>query len=179
MRTLITLAMLASTLAACSTPSPVSQQANHTVGLMAELNKSIDAFNQQQAALAGISLTAIRDQEAQVAQAASQALIADAIGRASHDRASREVQEALTAVADAFASAANRETDGDGRWLLRPAPTSGSNTVLAQKAVASMATDLTDAARLAELRSYLMTVRAGVQQNKDKIKAIEPVQELP
>jgi hypothetical protein len=179
MKSVISSALTVLMLVGCANPPAANQQINHTVGLISELNKSLADFKKQQDALGRIGLDSLNDQEQRVALSNRRAAIAETIREAAGDAGSRDVQDALTAVADAFATAAREEAlttrNVNARLseLLKPLPSTTQKTLDAQKAVAAIGIELTPKERVNAARDYFNTVKKGVSENKEKIQDAE------
>lgn len=179
MKSVISSAFAVLVLAGCANPPAANQQISHTVGLISELNKSLADFKKQQDALGRIGLDSLNDQEQRVALSNRRAAIAETIREAAGDTGSRDVQDALTAVADAFTTAAREEAlttrNVNARLseLLKPLPSTTQKTSDAQKAVAVIGIELTPKERVEAARNYFNTVKKGVSENKEKIRDAE------
>lgn len=179
MKTIFPCLVLASAVAACATPQVAMDQAKNTVGLMAGLSDSIDDFNAIQNATAKISLDSIADQEREVSNALGFVLLTETKRSVAGNTASRDTQEALAAMADAFATKAKLEAgrehnlQSDLASLLKPLPVTKGKMLVAQKAVAEMGTELSPTVRAGEFQAFYATVKQGVADNKKKIKEAE------
>lgn len=179
MKSAITTVLGLLALTGCANPPAANQQIAHTVGLISELNKSLADFRKQQDALGRIGLDSLTDQEQRIALSNRRAAIAETVRGAAGDASSREIQDAVTSVADAFADAAQEEAlssksiDVRLSELLKPLPSTTQKTLDSQKAVAVIGSELTSEERRDAARSYFETVKKGVTDNKEKIEAAE------
>jgi hypothetical protein len=163
-------------LAACSTPPVVLEQANHTAGLVAQLELELKEFNRVQDMAAQARLRSIEQQESTLALVAGQGQIADAARTANSDLGPAKLQARLAAVATATAQAdlgtisAAKRLDAELASLLKPLPSSTDKLDATQKAIAKMAVELNAAERIAETKAFVKAVKESVDANKKKIE---------
>lgn len=179
MRSVISSTLAVLVLSGCANPPAANQQISHTVGLISELNKSLADFKKQQDALGRIGLDSLSDQELHIALSNQRAAVAEIVRAAAGDTSSREIQDALTSVADAFAIEARekalttKNVNVRLSELLKPLPSTTQKTLDAQKAVAAIGIELTPEERRDAARKYFDTVKKGVTENKAKINDAE------
>jgi hypothetical protein len=163
------------TLAGCSTPKPVMDEANFGVGLLAQLELSLTEFRrvevnslharqasllEQQHALRVIDREKQSDMRARIAAG---------------DKWSGALIEQLVANTDAIpaeqtwyaVAAAKSETDISA--LLVPIPSTRSSTSAAQQSLSEMGQELSWSVRRAELQALASAVKKNVDENKVKI----------
>jgi hypothetical protein len=175
----LVLACTALALAACSTPSVVLEQANHTAGLAAQLEIELKEFNRVQDVAAQARLRSIARQEANIQLVAGQGRIAEAARTANGDTGVAKLQSrllavtAVTADVDVEAAATAKRLDAELGTLLKPLPSSTEKLVAAQKAVARMSVQLSNSERVAEAKAFVKTVRESVEANKKKVEEAE------
>ena len=177
MRILLMVAALA--LCGCSTPKPAMEQANHGVGLIAQLESSLTEFRRveknsldaraesllaQRKAIAFIDREKQRDLQARVAAG---------------DKLSATLIDNLVANTEGLALSQAEYTDSNARneaevaALLAPIPNTRSATATAQARLAEMGEELGWDIRRSELQAFIKAVKDSVEDGKKKIEEAE------
>ncbi|SFF56728.1 hypothetical protein SAMN05518865_101585 [Duganella sp. CF458] len=166
-------------LCGCSTPKPVMEQANHGVGLIAQLESSLTEFRRvernsmkaradsllaQRKAIAFVDREKQRDLQARVAAG---------------DKLSVTLIDNLVANAEGLALSQAEYSDTNARneaavaALLAPVPDTRSGTAAAQARLAEMGEELGWDIRRSELQAFIKAVKDSVEEGKKKIEEAE------
>jgi len=179
MKTPLVFAAIAALLAACSTPQVAMDQANHTVGLVTQLELEMREFDRIQKVAATARLKSIAVQEQDNAFVLGQARIDEKVRRAMGDTETTEAESKFSIVAQAIADddtqlkTAIASVDAELSALLKPLPSTADNSSAAQKALADMGAELSPTIRFSELQSFYKTVKESVDANRQKIRDAE------
>jgi hypothetical protein len=163
-------------LAACSTPQPVLNQANHTAGLISEYEGALEEFDRVQTAAANARLRSIAVQERDIAATVRNQDIAATVRAVVGDDGHTDTAAKLNTLADMIGNAdAKLKTSGAATGtelatLLKPLPSTAEKAAAAQKAVAQMGAELSAAERFSEAKAFYKVVKAGADENLKKIK---------
>ncbi|WP_431479500.1 hypothetical protein [Massilia eburnea] len=177
MRIVLMLAALA--LSGCSTPKPAMEQANHGVGMIAQLESSLTEFRRvernsmkaradsllaQRKAIAFVDREKQRDLQARVAAG---------------DKLSVTLIDNLVANTEGLALSQAEYSDSNARneaavaALLAPIPDTRSGTSTAQARLAEMGEELGWDIRRSELQAFIKAVKDSVEDGKKKIEEAE------
>lgn len=177
MRALLIFALLA--VGGCSTPKPAMEQANHGVGLLAQLESSLAEFRRvegnsmkaradsllaQRKAIAFVDREKQRDLQARVAAG---------------DKLSATLIDNLVANTEGLALSQAEYSDTNARneaavaALLAPIPDTRGGTSIAQARLAEMGEELGWDIRRSELQAFIRAVKDSVEDGKKKIEEAE------
>jgi len=166
-------------LCGCSTPKPAMEQANHGVGLIAQLESSLTEFRRvetnsmkaradsvlaQRKAIAFVDREKQRDLQARVAAG---------------DKLSVTLIDNLVANTEGLAlnqaeyASANATNEAAVAALLAPIPDTRSGTSAAQARLAEMGEELGWDIRRSELQAFIKAVKDSVEEGKKKIEDAE------
>jgi len=166
-------------LCACSTPQVALDQANHGVGLIAELELSLSEFRRVEQNAEDARRESLREQM-EALEVAKKSTNRDARARKSAgDADTSALIERLIADADgmaaddAMAKATQRANDAALAALLSPLPSTSAAMATAQKKLAEMGTELSWEKRYSELLAFAKAIKEAVDANKKKIADAE------
>ncbi|KQZ31811.1 hypothetical protein [Duganella sp. Root1480D1] len=175
----ISLMLAALLLCGCSTPKPAMEQANHGVGLLAQLESSLAEFRRvegnsmkaradsllaQRKAIAFVNREKQRDLQARVA--AGDKLSASLIDNLVANTEGLALSQAEYAEANAGNEAAVAA-------LLAPIPDTRGGTSVTQARLAEMGEELGWDIRRSELQAFIKAVKESVEDGKKKIEEAE------
>jgi len=175
----IVLMLSALVLCGCSTPKPAMEQANHGVGLLAQLESSLTEFRRvernsmqaradsllaQRKAIAFVDREKQRDLQARLAAGdkLSVTLIDNLVANT----------EGL-ALSQAEYASTNATNEAAVAALLAPIPDTRSGTSAAQARLAEMGEELGWNIRRSELQAFIKAVKDRVEEGKKKIEEAE------
>jgi hypothetical protein len=181
MRTFLTALSIATggLLAACSTPQPALDQANHGASLISQLEGSLGEFRRIEQHAQNARLRSLQDQLAAIEEV-KKSTMRDARARTSAgDHATpaliaRMLGDADGLAADAAAAqAARAANDAALASLLAPLPSTAASTTEAQKKLAEMGSELSRETRLREFLSFAKAIKKSIDENRQKIAEAE------
>ena len=181
MRRLICATAVMATLAlgGCSTPKPAMEQANHGVGLIAQLESSLTEFRRVEANslnARGESLLAQRKAIAFVDREKQRDLQARG---AAGDTLSSTLIDKLAANTEGLALAQAEYSDTNARneaavaALLAPLPNTRSGTSAVQAKLSALGEELSWDIRRSELQAFIKAVKDSVEDGRKKIEEAE------
>lgn len=163
----------------CASPRAELDQANNTAALVAQLETELQEFRRVQHGIAESIKRSSRDLQVSAAAANSEVEASMRARRAAEDPIVPKMYELVRQLADGIGTDKTnltaRAAAVDDRLfkLLKPLPSTADKTSEVQSVLASMGTELSNKARLAELQEFYKKVKAGVDANKQKIKDAE------
>ena len=165
--------------AACSTPQPALDQANHSMKLVSLLETQLSEFRRLQAAAEQARLDSLRQQRAALTFIDSAAQLDIAASKSAGDTVREALATKMLSDADgvttirARALTATSAYDAKVKTLLSPLLSTIAATTDVQAKMAAMGTELSTDTRFAELNDFAKDIRDNIEANKKKIKDAE------
>ncbi len=164
-------------LAACSTPQPLLDQANHGAALSMSLQAELVNFRQEQASIAQQRLDSIRQQVLAMAAYQADADFDERVGKLAGNTATAKLYKDLQSLAD------SRGTDEQAMQkelqaledqlakLLQPLPDNTQALHTTQQQLAAMGNELPWKERIKTVSRFAKDVNQSVKANRQKLQA--------
>ena len=171
------LAALALGLGACSTPQPLLDQANNGATLAMSLQTELAAFRATQSDISQQRLDSIRRQLASLATYPVAADFDDRIRRLAGPAGSQQIYADLRTLADSRGTDERAlalqmaEIDADLAKVLAPLPDTAQSLAATLKTLSALGEELAPKDRVAAVSSFARTVKAAIDDNRQKIEA--------
>jgi len=172
-------ALVSAGLSSCSTSPVALEQANHTVGLMSELDKQLAQFRRVQSAAEQARLDSLRRQKATLIRVGESATLNAQASKSAGDTKREPFAKKLLADADGLAEVKARSQAAQAAYasrldsLLTPIPSTTESIAQAQSKAALLGRELDSKTRFDELQTFLTEVAESVKANRKKVADAE------
>lgn len=179
MRAIIFFALGMAALAGCSTPRVAMDQANNTVGLVAQLESELKEFRRVQSIVADSAKDSIRQIRLRTETDNSRNAALVRASKAASDPTIPVMYATIVDLSDAVGTEHVTIVDNTSKIddrlakLLQPLPATTDKTTLVQSSLAPLGTELSASTRKKELSEFYGVVKRAVDANKAKLKASE------